>query len=203
MTAASRSRASWRVALVSAVSAALIATVPTTQAAAVDTSDPAPRRLAHHFVSAVIERLDVMPSVAYTKYRLGIPVNDPVREAAAEQAFVDAARDRDIPTPLARRVILAQFTAAKQVQRRLILQWNEGRRTVPTRQPADLTSRLRPRIDAATQRLLDVLADYSAVRPLPGWNHALTEAQQRADPSLRSALIPRNVRTAVAGVARR
>lgn len=199
LTTGHRTR-SWRLLVLSAVTTLLLTAVPATQASPSAPPDARSHKLAHHLVAAVVARLDVMPSVAYTKFRLDIPVNDPVREAAAEKKFVDAAHGRGVPRAFARVVILAQFSAAKQVQRRLIRQWRDGRRPIPTRPPADLATRLRPRIDAATDRLLGALAAYVAERPVPGWRRAIARAEDRADRSLRPTLVPRDVRTALGGV---
>ena len=197
-----RTAVPWRVLLATVLAAAgAVMQLPPATANGPASTGPA-TTLSRQYVAAVVARLDVMPSVAYTKYRRDIPVDDPVREAAAERAFVEAARTRGIPAPLARTVILAQFTAAKQVQRRLIRQWSDGERRVPTRQPADLATRLRPRIDAATESLLTALARYSAERPLPGWRPTLRRAAERADRTLRSALSPRDLRAALEGVTR-
>lgn len=47
-------------------------------------------------VTASASRLELMPEVAYTKYRLNLPIEDPVREKQAETAFVDGATARGI-----------------------------------------------------------------------------------------------------------
>ena len=169
---------------------------PMASAATGAATAPSARTVAHQVVAAAAARLDVMPSVAYTKFRRDLPVNDPVREAAAEKAFVSSARQRGVPASLARRVILEQFSAAKQVQRRLIRQWHDGSRRIPTRTPADLATQLRPRIDAATSRLLDALVTYVRLRPLDRWRCRVAHAA--GDQPLRKAVVPRNLRTALA-----
>lgn len=153
-------------------------------------------RVAQATADAVVQRLDVMPAVAYTKYRKDLPVDDPTREAQAEQAFVSAAKERGIRKPLATRVILAQFEAAKRVQRRLIRQWTSGTRPVPDHPPADLATDLRPRIDAATNQLLDALVARTRLTAGHAFRRDLAVAQ--SDLMLRPALARADVVVALA-----
>ena len=64
-----------------------------------------------------------MPDVAYTKYRLNLPVEDLVREKQAEDAFVASATARGIDAQVARNVIRDQMVASKMVQYELISKW--------------------------------------------------------------------------------
>lgn len=160
-------------------------------------AQPRPSPVARATVAAVVDRLDVMPAVAYTKYRKSLPIVDPAREAQAEEAFVAAATARGIGSGLARRVILAQFAAAKHVQRRLIRDWTNDIRRVPHHAPADLALDLRPRIDAATTALLDALVRWAQVTPASSLRQALGQAQARAAGALRPALAQRDLATAL------
>lgn len=152
------------------------------------------QQVANATVAAVVQRLDVMPAVAYTKFRKNLPVDDPAREAQAAEAFVSAAGELGVPRGRAMRVVVAQFDAAKRVQRRLIRQWTAGVRPIPHHPPADLVTDLRPRIDAATGALLTALV----ARPAPGsgFRRALGRVQSHA--RLRAALKSADLSVALA-----
>lgn len=113
--------------------------------------------VAGNLSNAMVARLSVMPDVAYAKFVSGAPVDDPAREAQAAAAFVATAVAGGVPEEIAQEVITNQFEAAKAVQTRLISQWRSGESPAPSGTPADLSTQLRPRIDAATTDLVDNL----------------------------------------------
>ena len=141
---------------------------------------------------ATAARLAVMPDVAYSKFVSGAAVDDPVREEQAAAAFVATTTAGGVPQDIAAAVINDQFTAAKAVQRSLIGQWTAGTRPTPSTPPADLTTELRPRIDAATTALANGLiaveqagvpADWSVLMAAAAASVSLPEDQgvTRAD----------------------
>lgn len=117
----------------------------------------AAQQQARALAAATSARLAVMPDVAYAKFVSGAAVDDPVREEQAAAAFVATTTAGGVPADIAAAVINDQFTAAKAVQRSLIGQWTAGTRPTPSTPPADLTTELRPRIDAATTALANAL----------------------------------------------
>lgn len=119
-------------------------------------------------VTASASRLELMPEVAYTKYRLNLPIEDPVREKQAESAFVDGATARGIDAELARNVIRDQMVASKMVQYDLMSRWKVS--PPPVRPYKDLAKELRPEIDQATQRLTAGLADAVAAGIPADWH---------------------------------
>jgi chorismate mutase len=132
-------------------------------------------------VNAAAARLDVMPDVAYTKYRLNLPVEDLVREKQAEDAFVASATARGIDAQVARNVIRDQMVASKMVQYELISKWKVT--PPPVRPYKDLAKELRPVIDAETARLTSGLADAVATGIPADWR---TQVQRSADSAARS-----------------
>lgn len=108
-------------------------------------------------IARVVERLDLMHDVARWKWTAQKPIDDPDREAALLARMVIQATNRGIDADEARTFFEDQFAAAKLIQRADFDQWTrEGRG--PFEDVADLASVQRPRIDAATERLLDALA---------------------------------------------
>ena len=131
---------------------------------------------AQALAAATADRLAVMPDVAYAKFVSGAPVDDPVREEQAAAAFVAATSAGGVPADIATGVINDQFTAAKSVQRSLIAQWTDGTRPVPETPPADLTTELRPRIDAATTALANGLIAVEQTGVPAQWSDIMSAA---------------------------
>lgn len=143
--------------------------------------------LADEAVSAVVARLAVMPDVARTKLAQHIPVEDPAAERAVADAFVAAATARGVPPDVAAGVIGDQIVAATGVQRNLLDSWTSGGRTADPSAGApvaDLTHELRPRIDAATERIAAALALLLPAGVPDGWQGALEQAQANLLPTL-------------------
>ena len=105
---------------------------------------------------AVIEnRLKQMADVARYKWDHSIAVEDKEREAAILVRTVNQAGELGIESGAANRLVIAQMTAAKMIQNRLIARWNaktaEDRKLPPLR---DLSTEIRPVISKLTQELL-------------------------------------------------
>lgn len=105
---------------------------------------------------AVIEnRLMQMADVARYKWDHSIAVEDQEREAAILARTVTQAGELGIESDAANRLVIAQMTAAKMIQNRLIARWNtkaaNDRQLPPLR---DLSTEIRPVISKLTQELL-------------------------------------------------
>ncbi len=118
-----------------------------------------PRQAAAAVVAAVLDRLALAIPVAAAKRVSGAPVDDPVREASAADAFVALVTPLGIDPAAGRAVITAQFEASKVAQRALLAQWAARPSTIPAGAPPDLVTQVRPAIDSATGRLVTAIAD--------------------------------------------
>ena len=108
---------------------------------------------------AVIEnRLEQMAVVARYKWHHSIDVEDQEREAAILARTVPQAGKLGIESSVATRLVIAQMTAAKMIQSRLIARWNaktaNDRDLPPLR---DLSTEIRPVISKLTQELLTLV----------------------------------------------
>jgi chorismate mutase len=110
-------------------------------------------RLAAALVDAVNERLALAVPVAASKRASGSPVDDPVREAQAAEAFLALVEPQGIPEREAREFIQAQFEGSKFIQRILLQQWESRPATTPVGDPPNLATQVRPAIDSATTNL--------------------------------------------------
>ena len=114
---------------------------------------PQSNRLAAALVGAVSERLALAIPVAASKRASGSPVDDPMREAQAAEAFLALVTPQGIPEREAREFIQAQFEGSKSIQRTLLQQWESRPATSPIGDPPNLATQVRPAIDAATENL--------------------------------------------------
>lgn len=103
------------------------------------------------------QRLVIMHDIARWKWNGQRPIADPERERAFLDASATKARSSGLDPEFARAFFAAQIEAAKQLQDDDFRQWQaEGREKfadVP-----DLSTQIRPRIDAVSSELLGALA---------------------------------------------
>ena len=123
------------------------------------TCSPESRRIAAELVDAIGERLAIAISVAAAKRVTGAAIDDPVREAQAAQAFIDLVSPAGVSEADARVFIQTQFDASKFIQATLIRQWNERPETIPSGEPPNLVTQVRPALDSITQRLARAYTD--------------------------------------------
>jgi chorismate mutase len=129
---------------------------PTTATTAVRAGDVVPAAEAD-LVQAVGDRLVLAVAVAESKWSSGAPVEDRDREAQALLAIEAAATTAGVDPAEAVAALAAQIEASKVVQWSLHEQWADEQRP-PFTETVDLVADLRPRLDAATQAMLDALA---------------------------------------------
>lgn len=108
-------------------------------------------------VARVLARLELMHDVARWKWNERKPIDDPEREAALLKRIVAQATARGIGADQARAFFEDQFAAAKIIQRADFDEWTQAARG-PFENVPDLATVQRPRIDAATEALLDALS---------------------------------------------
>lgn len=162
---------------------ALLATVGTPLRAQEPLLD-APR-LREDTVTIVVERLERMPDVAAAKWREGLPVTDPAREAAVLAATrADAAARGLVPAPVEALMAL-QVRLAREAQERLIAGWRAS--GCPGCDRAPSLPALRRDLDALGHRLM--LQLYLAAPALPTAGSAALPAalQQRLEAAVPSA----------------
>lgn len=122
-------------------------------------SSPHTERTAEALVAAIESRLALAIPVAAAKRVSGAPVEDPIREEQAKSAFLALVAPQGVPEADATAFIEAQFSASKYVQRTLLRQWEDRPQTIPSSDPPNLVTQVRPALDAATLKLSQVLVD--------------------------------------------
>lgn len=103
------------------------------------------------------ERLDLMPSVARYKFEKNLPVEDLPREAQILDNAVKQAEKLGFDPAMAQQALVAQMSAAKLLQTKLIAAWRlnpEASRNTPHR---DLATVIRPAISGLNKQLLTTL----------------------------------------------
>ncbi|MEN8181554.1 MAG: transporter substrate-binding domain-containing protein [Myxococcota bacterium] len=105
-------------------------------------------------LAALDERLDLMPLVAESKRREGLPVRDPEREARVQEAAVaaarEAAREADLP-PLPERRVRALFAA--QIEAAVAVQQAVLAGAAASGPASDLETELRPALLRLGERI--------------------------------------------------
>lgn len=148
------------------------------------------RDLADRIVSATIDRLNLMPAVAWFKYANDLQVRDRHQESRVLAQIVEQAGVVGIPTQVALPVVRAQFAAARQVQESLVARWTDQDRRKHPVTDWDLQDDLRPRIDQKTLSLLLAVADLNDEVQPDRWAGALQRAADVCDSDL-SPDVPR------------
>lgn len=109
--------------------------------------------------SVLEARLAQMPLVARYKWQNSISVEDLDREAIILSNTVNQAKKLGIRELTARRLVVAQMTAAKMIQNRLISGWQEASGDQPSLPPLkSLSEDIRPTISHLTAELLRLTA---------------------------------------------
>ncbi len=138
--------------------------------------DPAEQQAVAAVASAALDRLEIADDVAASKYLSGKAVADPAREQAVVDATIAAAKADGVDPVAAERIIRAQITASKQVQYALIAFWHANPAQAPTTAP-DLTTSVRPRINAVDARLVPAIGAASAALADPACGHLVKDAR--------------------------
>ncbi len=128
-------------------------------------------------VAAMAARMELMPQVAAWKHRRGQPILDPVREAEVVRAWRAEAEALGLAPDPMEDFIRLQMAWARRRQDTLVGDWKAA--GVLPAEPPDLTTVLRPRLDAVGRQLL--AATFLA---------AGEEAPQAADPWAALAVLP-------------
>lgn len=126
---------------------------------------------------AAAERITVSRDVAAAKWAAGTPIDDPEREAQVLRDTTAQATAAGVPADTARAVVGDQIEASKILQRGLHARWAAHPDLRPRHAP-DLAE-VRPRLDAATRRLITALAASADERTSPACTRT-TARQARA-----------------------
>lgn len=138
--------------------------------------DPAEQQAVTAVASAALDRLEIADDVAASKWLSGKAVADPAREQAVVDATIAAAKADGVDPVAAERIIRAQITASKQVQYALIARWHAHPDEAPTTAP-DLTTSVRPRINAVDARLVPAIGAASAALDDQQCGHLVKDAR--------------------------
>lgn len=144
----------------------------------------------------VSQRLALAEPVAQAKWVSGKPISDPAREQVVVDEAVALATQQGVDTALVTRVIRAQISASKVVQRGLFTTWTHRPETAPTQAP-DLTT-IRPQLDRIDTDLVAAIGRVQDVAQDPRCGHLVDAA--RKDLSVGGdALLRKGVRAAWSG----
>lgn len=116
---------------------------------------------AHPKVLHLIEqRLDLMPDVAAYKWHVGLPIDDPAREALVLNRAANVGLSNGLSPDAARHLFAVQIDAAKIIQRAYFSNWEDGQTAPPA---PDLQTETRP----ALLRLGDAIIEAWRTTELP------------------------------------
>ncbi len=141
-------------------------------------------KLAERLLDRIEARLDLMTDVARWKWNAKQPIDDPQRESTLLVRIVEKARELGINPAFAAAFFRDQFESAKLVQRARFREWTAAN-SPPFVDVPDLAAEQRPRIDAATDALLESLAEIEPRRESWAFQEAFGEAARK-----RSANVP-------------
>jgi chorismate mutase len=110
------------------------------------------------------KRLELAGEVAWIKFLNGLPVRDPVREAAVLDAVTAQAATRGLNPNQVRSFFAAQIAASCAQQEKLIHLWSRGA-PLPAYAPRSLQTDVRRDIDSANRAILDALAANPPLTP--------------------------------------
>lgn len=119
--------------------------------------EPHPNPAVEQLLQAQVRRLELMHDVARWKWNSGHAIEDPAREKALLQAILPQCKAAGLDVEFARSFFRAQIEAAKVVQEEDFRAWKASSQG-PFADVPDLTTQLRPQIDASTQELVAALA---------------------------------------------
>lgn len=155
-----------------------------------------------HLIRLVQARLALATPVAKAKWNSQSPITDSAREAEVIDAFTKQATGQQLREGLARRFIMAQIDASKQVQQTLHVLW-KNHDTGKFDPAPDLAREVRPQLDQLTPQIITALLKLQEQIDQPGFAARLqarleyfngrTPAwgpQERALPLAMAALMP-------------
>lgn len=111
---------------------------------------------------AITARLVLIPDVARHKWNTGTAIADPVRERRLIEVSLVKGRQAGVPDQITQGAIQAQITASKQMQEELIRSWRLAEQGTFEAVP-DFLKETRPKIEEATDRLIQELGHVQAV----------------------------------------
>lgn len=127
--------------------------------------------------SLVLRRLVLADPVAASKWSSGKPIADPAREQAVVDQAVSLAQQQGVDPELVIRVVRAQITASKVVQRGLVDRWTHDPRSAPTTAP-DLST-IRPELDAIDTELVAAIGAVQTEAQDPRCAHVVDAERKR------------------------
>ncbi|SKA99127.1 chorismate mutase, putative [Agreia bicolorata] len=134
--------------------------------------------------SLVAQRLALATPVAQSKWLSRKPITDAAREQAVVDEAVAVATKDGVDPALVERVIRAQISASKVVQKGLFTTWKHDPEAAPTTAP-DLAA-IRPQLDSIDTALVTAIGDASAVANDSRCSHAVDTERDRTYPGMDS-----------------
>jgi chorismate mutase len=114
-------------------------------------------------VETSAQRLNLAQEVAFAKWDNGTPVEDPPREQHVIASAVTEGKTEGLDPAVVSRFFRAQIDANKVVQSSLLSSWHKAGKA-PDHQSRDLTTTLRPQLDAIQKQLIKELVSTAPVR---------------------------------------
>jgi chorismate mutase len=114
-------------------------------------------------VETSARRLNLAQEVAFAKWDNGTAVEDPPREEHVIASAVTEGKTEGLDPALVSRFFRAQIEANKVVQSSLLSSWHEAGKA-PNHQAKDLTTTIRPQLDAIQKQLIEELVSTAPVR---------------------------------------
>ena len=114
-------------------------------------------------VETSAHRLNLAQEVAYAKWDNGTAVEDPPREQHVIASAVAEGKTEGLDPAVVSRFFRAQIEANKVVQSSLLSGWHKAGKA-PDHQAKDLTTTLRPQLDAIQKQLIEELVGTAPVR---------------------------------------
>jgi len=130
-------------------------------------------------VELMAQRLELSSEVAWAKFVSGAPVHDPVRESQILEQMVAVGREMGLSKSEVETFFESQMAASRQVQEDWVSRWNAGRDR-PSRQPTDLATSIRPRINIINGSMLVSLSKLGNNMRSPGYQaFAIRKLEER------------------------
>lgn len=186
----------------SAGTTATDAVVPAPQATASTATSQSQSLATDRVVQGAVDVLSTSTELAWAKYQELKNVDNPPAEAAAEADFVQTATARGVPASVARDMATSLLSAARDVEVRLMMQWNTAVEPPPSSPPKDIKAELTPRMRQAETAVAMAMGDLASSGLPADWPAALNEARARAELRLTPGVTAEDLSITLAPLAR-
>ncbi len=165
----------------SAGTTATDAVVPTPESATSSTTSQSQSLAIDRIVQGAVDVLSTSTELAWAKYQEVDNVDNPRAEAAAEADFVRTATARGVPASVAKDMATSLLATARDVEVRLMMQWNTAVEPPPSSPPKGIQAELTPRMAQAEEAIAMAMGDLASGGLPADWSAPLNEARARAE----------------------